>query len=97
MHKGTVMMISIHFSSISEGYIVHTHGFTVHFCLWSLYVQSDDMCMGVIYNEWQYGMSFSAMVVDVFLLTRKDEGMLSVIKAVTLLLWEKKKRKTVMF
>lgn len=54
---------------------MHSHAFTIHFCLWSLYVQSDDMCMGVIYNERQYGMSFSATLADVFLL--KDEGMLS--------------------
>lgn len=33
MHKGTVMMISIHFYAISEGYIMHVHGFTIHICL----------------------------------------------------------------
>ena len=40
-------------------------------------MQSDDMCMEVIYNEWQYGVCFSATLVNVFLLTMKDEGMLS--------------------
>lgn len=77
MHMGTAMMISIHFSATSEGYIMHTPHLTIHFCLWSLYMRSDDTSMGVIYNEWQYGRIFSATLVDVFLLPIKDKGMLS--------------------
>lgn len=42
-----------------------------------VYMQSDDMCMGVICNEWQYGMSFSAPLVDVFLSPIKVEELLS--------------------
>jgi len=39
-------------------------------------MQSPDVCMGVLYNEWQYDRSFSATLVDVFLLMMKDKGML---------------------
>lgn len=41
-----------------------------------LFVESmqRDMCMGVVYSEWQCGVNFQATVVDIFLLVIKDQG-----------------------
>lgn len=36
MHRCMVMMNSTNFYAICEGHIMNTHGFTIHFCLWSL-------------------------------------------------------------